>query len=335
MVLVADEVRLTRDSLRYGFAVGKVKVLETRALDAAAFERLLDAPSFAEQKRLLSETPFGRYLETAETAGDVERGLEEALDAYYAFLDEAALPEEVVRFFRLRYDFANLKAVAKARLLGVGYGELLVGHGTIPIDRFAGELEELPPPLDEVVPELGRIAAERGAGDAAAIDTAVDRAMFATLLDTALRSRSRYLVEVARLAIDLANVKTVIRGRKAGLQAADLGSRLADGGAVPTGGLLALADLPADQLAPALARIPQLRKVPTQALLEASTLDATLDAVTAVVVRRGRMGPVGPEPVISYVLERESEVAALRVLLTGTLSGLDREVLRRYVRAVT
>lgn len=51
-------------------------------------------------------------------------------------------------------------------------------------------------------------------------------------------------------------------------------------------------------------------------------------------VRRGRVGPVGPEPVISYVLERESEVATLRVLLLGTLGGLDPEVLRRYVRAV-
>ncbi|HSK48512.1 MAG TPA: V-type ATPase subunit, partial [Coriobacteriia bacterium] len=98
-MLIVEEARLTRDSLRYGFAVGKVKVLETRTLDASAYERLLDAPSFAEQKRLLSETPYGRYLEDAETPDDVEHALDEALENFYGFLKAAALPEPVMRFF--------------------------------------------------------------------------------------------------------------------------------------------------------------------------------------------------------------------------------------------
>ena len=45
--------------------------------------------------------------------------------------------------------------------------------------------------------------------------------------------------------------------------------------------------------------------------------------------------PVGPEPVIAYVLAREAEVAALRVLLLGKLAGLDRETLRARLRERT
>ena len=39
------------------------------------------------------------------------------------------------------------------------------------------------------------------------------------------------------------------------------------------------------------------------------------------VLKRGRAGQVGPEPVIAYVLGRETEVATLRALLVGKLTG--------------
>jgi vacuolar-type H+-ATPase subunit C/Vma6 len=93
-----------RDAQRYGFAVGKVRVLQTRVFGPGTYERLLDAPTFSEQMRVLSDTIYGRYLEGASTADDVENGLERALDDFYRFLDDANLPGPVVRFFRVRYD---------------------------------------------------------------------------------------------------------------------------------------------------------------------------------------------------------------------------------------
>jgi hypothetical protein len=52
-MLFVDETRMTRDAVRHGFAVGAA-VLETRMLDRAAYERLLDAPTLAEQRRIVS-----------------------------------------------------------------------------------------------------------------------------------------------------------------------------------------------------------------------------------------------------------------------------------------
>jgi V/A-type H+-transporting ATPase subunit C len=320
-VLVVDEVRLTRDALRYGFAVGKVKVLETRAFDPAAYERLLDAPTFAEQKRLLSETSYGRFLEHAETVEDVERGLDDALERAYAFLDEAALPEAVTRYFRLRYDFANFKAVAKARLLGVADDDLRVAHGTLDPALFSGELAELPEPFGALAAEL----------DIATVDLAVDRAMFAELLKTAEKSKSRFLVELARLEIDLANLKTLVRARRTGTDPAAVVALFAEGGAVPLKTFADLAELEPDAIAPALGRVAALRSLASVALNDTAMLDANLDAVAMAALRGGRMGQVGPEPVIAYVFERESEVAVLRVLLLGKLTGIDDATLRRHV----
>lgn len=320
-MLLTEEMRLTSDAMRYGFAVGKVKVLETRTLDSAAFERLLDAPSFAEQQRLLSETPYGRYLEGAETAEEVERGLDAALEGAYAFLDEAALPQAVSSYFRLRYDFANFKAVAKARYLGASDEKLRVAHGMLAPELFDQDLTRLPEPFASLATDL----------DGETVDLTVDRVMFTQLLSTAERSRSRFLVDLARLEIDLANLKTLVRAVRAGNGPRAVAAMLIEGGTVPLSTFTGLAELKPEDVAPALSRVANLRPLASVALTEPAVLDASLDAVLVSALKRGRMGQVGPEPVIAYVFERESEVAALRVLLLGTLTGIDKETLRRYV----
>jgi V/A-type H+-transporting ATPase subunit C len=92
------KVRPIADPKRYGFAVGRVRVLETRLLGRSTFERLLDAHSFREQLRILSETPYGVYLEGVTTAEGVEAALDGSLrDLYNDFLEQANLPEDIVR----------------------------------------------------------------------------------------------------------------------------------------------------------------------------------------------------------------------------------------------
>jgi len=239
----------------------------------------------------------------------------------YAFLDEAALPEAVTRYFRLLYDYANLKAVAKARLLGASEEDLRVAHGTLSPELFAGDLAELPEPFGALADGL----------DADTVDVVVDRAMFADLLKTAEKSKSRFLVDLAKLEIDLANLKTLVRSRRSGGDSATVGALLTQGGSVSTTTFEKLADLDPEAIAPALERVPALRGLASVVLTDTAMLDANLDAVEMEALKRGRMGQVGPEPVIAYVFERQSEVAALRVLLLGTLTGIDNATLRRHL----
>lgn len=326
MALVVDEFRQTRDAMRYGFAVGKARVLETRALDRSALERLLDARTFEEQKRLLSETAYAPYLESAHTPGEVERALDDALDGFYGFLEDAALPEPVVRFFRLRYDYANLKAALKARLFGADLEELLVDHGTVPLDVFR-QMSELPEHLSTVASDLA------GAGDGDVIDREVDRAYFADLLATARRSRSRFLSEIAEIQIDAANVKTLVRGTLSGLAEAELAGLFLDGGTVSAEELAALFRMGLADLPHAIRRHAALRALAATGFTDPAELDPALQMVQAAALRRGRQEAAGPEPVIAYVMGREAEVRMLRVLLLGTLTGVAHETLRARLNA--
>jgi V/A-type H+-transporting ATPase subunit C len=339
VALLFEEARLTRDAMRYGFAVGKVKVLESRALDRAALERLLDARTFADQKRLLADTPYGRYLEPTRTADEVEQALDEALDDAYGFLRQAALPEPVARFFRVRHDFANLKAALKALALDVPANDLLVGHGSVEPEAFLGDLAALPDPLGTTARGILRVPMDGGPEienlDPMTIDMLVDRAMYAELLGSARRSKSAFLTDLAVVAIDSANVRIIVRARRAGMGSGAIRALFIEGGTVPIDDLVPLTTVRPEEIAKELGRFPALRALGAEALDDPAVLDLAVDGLTAQVLRRGRLAQVGPEPVITYVFAREAEIAALRVLLLGTLAGLDRETVRRRLRVAS
>lgn len=338
MTLIAEEVQLTRDALRYGFAVGKIRVLETRSVDRAALERLLDASSFTEQRRLLSEGPYGRFLEGAETAEAVERGLDAALDSWFEFLGEAALPEQVASYFTVQYDYNNLRSAAKARLLGAPLDGLLTSHGAIDVERFSADLGALPDELGETarsLPGPDDETDEPVGGRLVALDDAVDSAMFAKMSQLAAASRSEFLARYTALRIDLANVRTLVRGTVAGFERTRVEGSLHEGGAIPVADLAVLVGRSTDELLEALAKRPELRALPTENLADPDVLDMAVESLALDAITRGRRGPIGPEPVIAYVLARQVEVATLRVLLLGKLAGTDSETLRARVHAIT
>jgi len=317
------------EATKYGFAVGKVRVLETRILGRASYERLLDAESFEEQRRILSDTLYGRYLEGVTTAEGVERALSEALDGVYDFLDEAELPPAVTRFFRVRYDFANLKAALKAQRFGVPVTGMLEELGTVDVEAFMRPLDELPAPLGPLAAEL--LDTEEGeAGEN--LDSAVDGAMFATLVEVARASKSSFLMGLAALMVDIANAKTVLRARIAEMPVAAVRELLIAGGTLPPAQLLDAYQLPVIDLVGVLAKNQNLASVGFAGSEDLRRLDVIADNIVVNYLRKARAVSIGPEPVIAYVLAREAEIVALRTVLLGKLSKIDPDVVRERLR---
>ncbi|TLM73690.1 MAG: V-type ATPase subunit [Actinobacteria bacterium] len=333
MTAKAPMLRATRETIRYGFASGKAKVLSQRVFGRSTFERLLDAPSFGEQVRVLSDTPYGRHLEGVDTAEGVERAMIEALDGFYGFLAEAALPEPVVRFFRVRHDFGAMRAAWKARAVGAAYEPPPHSLGTVDAAVFSAPPQDWPEPFASVAAEAARAAeADAGALDARAIDAAVDRALFAEMAECARASRSEFLSGLVAHLADLANARALVRSRAAGRAAAEVEAGLVPGGAARASALMEWYALPAADLAARLAASPSLAGVSAADLLDPARMDVAGDDAVARHLRRAHAVPVGAEPVIAYVLTREAEVAAVRTMLLGRLAGLNADVLRARLR---
>ncbi len=322
----------TRDDIRYGFAVGRVRVLQARLLSRSVYERLIDAPDFAEQRRVLSETAFGRYLEHAETAEDVERALEASLgDLYDEFLLEAGLPDAVVRYFRLPYDYRNLRTALKPRVLGMKAPHLSA-LGAVEPAAFLGSGEDLPGDLGALLTAWDE--ADQ-APSLAELETAVDRALFKALAAEAKRSRVTFLRELTVLRIDLAVIRVLLRANSKRVAPALVRESLPVGG---TPALLGRAEdigrMDAEELAEAIVAMRAVPGLEVSDLTDLERYDLVAAGLEAARMVSARMVPSGPEPVLAYVLAREAEVVALRIALVGRLSGLDRDAVRERLRGV-
>ncbi len=322
----------TRDDIRYGFAVGRVRVLQAKLLSRSVYERLIDAPDFAEQRRVLSETAFGRYLEHAETAEDVERALDSSLgDLYDEFLCEAGLPDAVMRFFRVQYDFRNLRIALKTRILGMPPGGMSA-LGTIEPSAFTGSGEALPDDMAALLTAWDEFEQAPPLSD---VESAVDHALFEALAREAKRSRIPFLRQLTRLRIDLAVIRVLLRANKKHLGAGAVLDSLVEGG---TPALRELAPdaarMDAEELAEAIVDTRAVPGLEMDDLTSLERYDLAAAALEAARMASARRAPSGAEPVLAYVLAREAEVVALRVALVGRLSGLDRDAVRERLRGV-
>lgn len=318
------------DSTRYGFAVGRVMVLRTRLLSRASFERLLDAPTFADQRRVLSETHFGRFVEHVSTPAEVEHAVDESLrDLYEEFLEHAGLPDAIVSYFRVPYDFAALKGVLKARALGVPVEMPQVPLGLVPLEAFAD-----PRALAGVLGAVARVILDADPIPASEeIDAAVDHAMFRELARLARASRVDYLERLAAREIDATNAKVLLRCAIARRTPDAARAMLVPGGEWNAGALADLVRKPAE-LVDAVMAAKVLPGATPADLLELTRLDPLTDAAVGRLVREAVRMAVGPEPVLGYVLSRRAEAVTVRALLVGRLAGLPRDVVASRLREV-
>lgn len=320
-----------RDDIRYGYAVGRVRVLDGQLLSRATFERLLDAPDLREQKRILAETHVGRYLEGMETADDVERALEASIaDLYDEFLERADLPKPVVTFFQVPHDYANLRAALKARVLGIPATGILSSLGSAPVEALAGDGAGLPAEMRDLLTAYDGAETTPSLDD---VESLVDRAMFAALSAAAHASRVRFLRELATLRIDLANARLLVRARTKALPPSELEARFVPGGSKALRALTAEAPrMTAAGLAEALAETRALPGITEADLAEVERFDIAADAALAARTRAARRAAGGAEPVLAYVLGREAEVLLLRTAVAGRLAGLDPEGVRARLK---
>jgi V/A-type H+-transporting ATPase subunit C len=328
--------RLIADALRYGFAVGRVRVLETRLVPPSTYERLIDARSLAEQCRILTETLYGDYLETARSAEDVERGLDAALaDLYTSFLGQANLPASFMAFFLVRRQFEDLKARLKAEALGREPTGGATDQGVIAAWASSG-------PSGLLIPRVRRaerairtaLARDDGTLPAEEIEDAVDRELYWELAAIARDADVAFMSEIVELEVDIANLRVFIRGRRRDAAVGDVRARWLPGGLIPIPSLAVAYRLP---LLDAVARLSARRRLPgvgSEVLTDPARFDLAAARLVSQRARAGLRTATGPEPVVGYILEREAEARALRALLIGSLARLPLDRLReRFAEA--
>lgn len=315
---------------RYGHAVGRIMVHESALLNWQRIERMLES-DFSGCLGVLQETDYGPYLEGVTVSQEVEDGLQKFLADEYLFLDDIAGGTPVAEMMHIKYDFHNLKVIFQRKYFGESDEEMLSGLGSIDVARAESSVDtprsgNLSPYWENTIEKI-KDTLQRGEIEPSRIDTVADRMYLERRLELARVSGSRFLVNYARAAIDVANLRILLRAREFDKDRDYYTEALADGGRLLKINLIELSGETYDRLAAKLLASRYGRMLDEVLSLEEkrprlTSLDRSSDEYLLEKLASVSRVSVGPERIVRYIVTRENEVVLIRVILMGKLHGL-------------
>jgi len=255
--------------------------------------RMLQRADFEALLAAPSEREALRYL--AGKNYQVEGELVRAWDEVRYTCPEGA-PLHVLLY---QNDFHNLKTILKAVFGDTAYESLMLEPCTVPPEEIhraitQGKPESLPEPFKGPAMETYQILARDGDGQLAEI--ALDKALFTAMAEIAKQSKNDFLIGWVDLNIALINTKTALR---AGPQSAMLD------------GKQPLPDAPKESI---------------------TALELWCDNQRMTYLRQARQKLFGFEPVFGFLVGKQFELQAVRMILAGLRLGIPAGALRERLR---
>jgi len=340
-----------KENSRYGYASGRLRVLETRLLNRTAIIRLLEADSAQEVLRLLSEGEYGAALSEISDPSDFEKALEIEMGRTYALVDELSVDPSLTSIFQIRWDFHNLKVLLKAsylKELAPKTDDILVSFGTVPVEDIKLTIEpeaekkggKLP---DYLINALDDARAKYEASqDPQIIDIIIDNHLYSFMYDRVADYPNPFLKSYFEAVADLNNIKNFIRIKILG------GSiRMLDNVLLPHGNLdkklflqqfeETIENFIADLVAADLVRTPYMNLV-AEAIRgweeehSLATFEKLVDNYLINYIKPAQYIIFGVEPLIAYLLAKEHEIKLIRIIMTGKINDLPIEIINERLR---
>lgn len=308
----------------YPFAVGRITGLSAHLLDEKMWNRLIEANE-KDALRILIESGYGT---NAKEKTQIEALVDAELMDAYQVAKEIAPEPEIIKLFLLPEDAYNLKILLKGLHQRMDTKNLLHSGGSIPIEQLLKAFEtngggDLPSPIEEM------IAALIDEEDPMMISAGVDRAIFAYIHDILSSRKKNYALvrDYFSLKIDCGNMLAIVRGNALKWDARKVQKMMIESGSLDRENLLAAVGLSDDQLSKVLARGDHrdaLRKMFDQYAQNADIgqLEQAMDRLTFSVIKESRNDSFGIGPIVYYLLRRENEAKALRVLFAQKRAGM-------------
>lgn len=311
----------------------RIHAMENSLLSRERMERMLDARSDEEAVKVMAECGYAELEKV--TPDGVDQILAQRRETLLHELEGAMPDSRLLKIFKVKYDYHNLKTLLKAEALGKDYDRLLVDAGSVPVAAMKEKLNEgnLPGTLSKAAQQARE--SFRATGDPQRLDFVLDKAYFAEMAKLAGESGSSYLKGYVALMVDAANLRCLVRVLRMGKSAEFLKGILLTGGAMSESSLLAVATA-GSGLAElyATSSLRQAAEIGAEALKGGSltAFEKECDNAVTRYLAGAKYVPFGEAPVIGYLAAVDSELTNLRIILSGRMGGLSADTIRERLR---
>ncbi|HOS70331.1 MAG TPA: V-type ATP synthase subunit C [Bacillota bacterium] len=327
---------------KYLYSVTRIRALETKLLDKAKIERMIEARNADEIIKILYETEYANSISEMKSIEDYESVLSKELSNTYKLLSEISPVPELTNLFQLRYDIHNLKTLLKSSYLDEENDELLSEIGTIPIQQLKGMVKEkVFSDLDPLVREsLEEVVGEFTVNpDPQLIDVTLDKALYKLMYKAAKDNKSSFLTDYISAQIDLINIKSLVRVKSMGYGREFLKKVILENGKLDYAFFSDIFDESLETLIDRLAYKDYGKVVEegisnyikTKSLTKFEKLS---DDFIFELAKKGKFVAFGIEPLIGYLMAKENETKIIRMIMVGKINEIPNELIRERLRDV-
>jgi V/A-type H+-transporting ATPase subunit C len=319
------------DDWRYVFQSAQVRTLELLMLTRAAFLDMANAENFQAAADLLSATEYA-MPRSDKSSAEMENNLLLRRSAVRELFADLILDKPIVKLFKTRDDFANLRLAVRRSITDKPLGSDYSADGNFPPEQFEQVFAEenytdLPDYMAEAA-ERAVLAYYRNK-DIRRIDSAIDSAQAEYNLKQAHRLNSIFLLALFRIQIDLTNIRTMFRLK---FTESEQRNVFLKGGFIELERLERGAELGYEALAPLFFVTPYYHLVEAGAAYLTSEksflrIEQQCEEHLTGFLKSTIQITSGPQPIIAYLLLKENEIRTVRLILTARKNNLDTKLI--------
>ena len=308
----------------YAYAVASVKVLENKMLGTQDLDALLGAESYDAAKKLLSDRGY---------QGAAEKPLSEALksemERAWNAVREVCPADAPLDILLYQNDFHNLKTILKACFSNTDWRQMVKEPSIADPEEIEKAVktryfEDLPDFLQEPAAEAYKLLTETYDGQLA--EMYLDRETLLSMRKRAEREKNGFLRNWTEKNILIADLKIALRANrrdKAFLESALIPGNLAGDGLFRAAEESREAVL--DWMAGAGYPADLAREHP-------AAFDQWCSAFLMDGLSEARRSFFGFEPILAYLIGKQAEIQAVRIILSGKLHGVEEKMIRERLR---
>ncbi len=313
-----------------------LRARESKMPSADRKNRMLDASDFDEAAKLLMDCGYPDMSQmNAAQLNAVLSGHRAAILTEISNHDQA---KKMTDIFRLKFDYHNIKVLVKAMGANSDGSQLLSESGRVAANVLTeafntGDRGALPKSMTHAISEsLGILSRTKNPQLA---DIKIDKIYYSELLGIAEELGDDFISGYVRLLIDSANLRTAVRTLRMNRDMDFLKLAVIDGGNVKTERLTKLSPT-GEELTDIFSSglLAEAASLGIAAVVggQMTRFELECDNAITVYMSKSKLVSFGIPPVFAYLAALETEVTAIRMILTGKLSGITPEVIRERLR---
>lgn len=314
---------------QYIYQVARVRCRELNLLTKQDIDALLGTKGYENCIRTLFDKGFGEGTETS-----AEEILEHENKKLWDFMDELLKDKSVFEILVLPTDYNNLKAAIKSSISNTAFTGIFKDGGNIDSEVMVSAVKNND---FSVLPKTMADAAQKAyknilhTRDGQICDVILDTTCLKEILKSGKNSSDQLIKDYAEIYVALANIKTAVRCQRTHKTLSFVKDALVECKTLNISALATVSTKTEDELLEFLSHTAYSDC--TEKLSESnSSFEKWCDDRLMALVKKQKVNPFTLGPLVAYVIARQIEMGAVKIILSGKLNDIDDEIIKERLR---